>query len=299
MSLLSLLLDQGLVTGPLPPSANTSNSTMGACKTFLLGQEQFAGDEKYLIFGRVLHEHLKFIEDVLYRHEDFVNLTEVEQTWLLGCCKAARENSIVKRLLIKSVREKKLYTEIDGVRLAFILDVEQEHLGTGMDWKSSSCKTLNDFVKKALLYDYIRQGLLYKKSRNLKHFYFIGLQKHPPHQVYLMDVKQHEGEELYAAQELKFLLYFFKHYGKILFGDKKSPSSTNLNTYETKQLNNMAIETKGKEALKAITDHYKKVKASHKQYVKDVNTFNKLVTRFPKKELGMYQEKLNKLSLPA
>jgi hypothetical protein len=282
MTLLTHLLKQGLVTGPQPKGSNTSNSSMGACKTFLLGEQQFVGDEKYLIFGRVLHEHLQFIENVDYRSPDFNKLTDVEQSWILGCCESARQHPVVKRLLMKSARENKLYTEIDGIRVALILDLDQQHLDTGADWKSSSCKTEQDFVKKAILYDYIRQALLYKKARNLKHFYFVGLQKQPPHQVYIMDVKQHEAEQFYAAQELKFLLYFYKHYGKI--------TNSNMSTPTTPQLT-------GKEALKAIAEHYKKVKISAKEHSKLEALHNKMIKTFPAKERTLYAEKLTRFAV--
>lgn len=282
MTLLTHLLTQGLVTGPQTTDKNTSHSSLGACKTFLLGQQQFVGDEKYLIFGRVLHEHLQFIENLNYRSPNFTNLSSVEQQWVLGCCSSARQHPVVKRLLMKSSRENKLYTEIDGIRVALILDLDQQHLNTGADWKSSSCKTEQDFIKKAILYDYIRQALLYKKARNLKHFYFVGLQKQPPHQVYIMDVKQHEAEQFYAAQELKFLLYFYKHYGKI--------NNSNMSTPTTPQLT-------GKDALKAIAEHYKKVKTSAREHSKLEALHNKMLKAFPAKEKTLYAEKLTKFTL--
>lgn len=293
MTLANHLIAQGLVTGPLPSTSNTSNSGMGAAKTFLLGQEPFQGDELFLVFGRVLHDHLQHIEDLKYRSAEFYSkLTEEEQGWILGCCNAARENPIVKRLLIKTVREQKLYVEIGGIRLALILDLEQEHVKTGSDWKSSSCKTLSEFIKKAILYDYIRQGLLYKTGRGLKHFYFIGLQKRPPHQVYIMDVKQHPAEEFYAAQEIKFLLYFYRKYGKPVIAGQASIPTKQIEDKRTKQIYNMAVQTKGKEALAAIAAQHKAVKASHKQWKKDVAQFNKLVNKFPAKERDLYAEKL-------
>jgi len=279
MTLVQHLVNAGLVTGPLPTTHNTSNSAMGAAKTFLLGEKQFAGDETFLAFGRVLHEHLQHIENEKYRSADFQTLTTEEQAWVLGCCKAARENPVVKRLLVKTTREEKLYCEIDGIRVAFILDIEQMHTGTGVDWKSTSCRNLNDFIKKAIDYDYIRQGLLYKGARNLKHFYFIGLQKQPPHNVYIMDVKRHEAEEFYAKQELKFLLYFYKNYGKIIT-DKQT-----------------GIMETGKEALKALKEHRKKVQASAKEYQRLVGVHNKMMSKFPKKERALYADQLDKLKV--
>lgn len=289
------LINAGLVTGPQPATANTSNSSMGASKTFLLGLKQFEGDESYLVFGRILHEHLQYIEDVNYHSKDFKLLNKEEQSWIMGMCAAARKNPIIKRLLVKSSRENKVYTEIDGIRVALILDLEQGHLSTGSDWKSTSCPSLSDFIKKALLYDYIRQGLLYKKARNLKHFYFIGIQKQPPHNVYIMDVKRHEAEEFYAKQELKFLLYFYKNYGKIVIPGKVSSPIQGTSTIKTE--NSMAIETKGKEALKAIADHHKKVKQSAKEHAKNVAQFNKMLSKFPKKEKELYAEKLAKFTI--
>lgn len=214
------LINLKLVTGPVP-NTNTSNSSMGVIKNFLLGIKQFSGDETFLIFGRVLHEYLQHIENKYYVSPDFKLLTPQEQVWIYGCVKSVRNHFLCKRLIEKSTREVKHYVTIEEVLIALLLDVEQPHVSTGTDWKSTSCVSEQDFIKKALAYDYVRQGKLYKKARKLKHFYFIGIQKQPPHQIYIMDVSRYKDEELYAEQEIKFLAYFFKHYGKIVMTQPK------------------------------------------------------------------------------
>lgn len=59
-------------------------------------------------------------------------------------------------------------------------------------------------------------------------------------------------------------------------------------------LNKMAETTTGKEALQAIIAQHKAVKESAKVHSKNVTLFNKMVTKFPKKEKEAFADKLAK-----
>jgi len=290
MSLLNILLSQNLITGPIP-EGNTSHSSMGAFKTFLLGLKQFSGDETYLVFGRVLHEHLQFVEDESFRAADYSNLVVAERQAILSICENVRKNKVLLSLLKNSNRELKEYVFINGVKVAIIIDVEQEGTSTVLDWKSTSCSSEGVFIAKALEFDYVKQGLTYKIGKGRKNCYFVGLQKQPPHNIYIMDVRRYANEELYAKQELDLLLYCFSKYGKaIIPGQTVVPIKTADNNLKQLKMGS----TKGKEALKAIAEQHKIYQAAIKAAAKEGVKLSKLHDKFPKKELEEYKEKLEK-----
>lgn len=64
-------------------------------------------------------------------------------------------------------------------------------------------------------------------------------------------------------------------------------------------INKMAETTTGKEALQAIIAQHKAVKESAKIHSKNIVLFNKMVTKFPKKEKEAFAEKLAKYTTAA
>lgn len=178
---------------------------MDGIKLFLFGKSPSKFPEKYLIFGNTLHLRCLTSSKKVGKI-DVEMLNRMVTAWL--------KSPLVKKLMERSIREKKLYVYINGVKLAIILDIEQPHTRTGADLKSTSCKTLTGFIEKAISLDYFRQGLTYKLGRNLKEFYFLGLSKEKPHEIFPLRIDDYPEEMEYARQELEFLLYFFKYYGK-------------------------------------------------------------------------------------
>lgn len=195
----------GATTGRL--QKNTSHSSLEVIKKALLGQKQFSGGEQYLAFGNACHE--RFLVNSFKR-----KVSKEEDKDLKGMVAALVKDAIVNSLMKNSIREQKFYIHVNGVEMAMVLDIKQPHLSRGADLKTTNCKSLNEFIKKALEYGYVRQGVTYKKGAKLKSFYFIGVQKTPPYNVYLMNLADFSEEEAYAERELEFLLYFYKHYGK-------------------------------------------------------------------------------------
>lgn len=210
MTLSSLLKRLGKTTGPLLDS-NTSHSGMDGIKMLLFGQTPSPFPEHFLIFGNTLH--LRCLTKSKERGKIDVEILERMVTvWF--------KSTLVKKLLHRSVREKKLYVFINGVKLAIILDIEQPHTRTGADLKSTSCTTLAAFIAKAIELDYFRQGLIYKTGRRLREFYFIGVSKQYPHSIFPLRIDDFPEEMEYARQELEFLLYFFSNYGKPTWAKK-------------------------------------------------------------------------------
>lgn len=210
MSLSSYLQRAGLVTGPL--AKHTSHSAMEVTKRFLLCIPQFKGNESFLTFGSAAHE-------TYYTHNfqgAFLRLPDEDKQRILNMLKKLHSHPIAKALRTNAVCEQKLITEINGVPVTVILDAEQAVKFRASDLKTTSCRSQKDFEIKAREYGYPRQGTTYKVGRRLKLFYFIGICTQPPHDVYVYDLNGDKDAVRYAEQELAFLLYFYKHYGKFI-----------------------------------------------------------------------------------
>ena len=209
MSLNIYLIRAGRVTGPI--AKNTSNSAIEVIKKELLGQPQFVGGEAFLTFGNAVHAmHLE--KSKSYNKK----LSEADKTAAMACVDSLGKHPVVKKLMQEAICEKKMYTVLNGVEFAYILDIHQPKRSTGSDIKTTTCKSLIEFIDSAKKYGYFRQGKLYKIAARLKHFYFVAIQKEPPYNVYILDVSEYPEEELYAERELEFLIYFYKKYGKTI-----------------------------------------------------------------------------------
>jgi hypothetical protein len=212
---------------------NTSHSSLEVVKKYLLGQPQFFGNEGYLTFGSALHEvFLQGIRDNYYKQLDTTDRAAVD-----SMVRKLNNNPIVVSLMRNSTREHKFSVRLNKVLTTCILDAKQPDLRRGFDLKTTDCNTQRDFENKIRTYGYVRQGLTYKLAAQLKFFYFVGIQKFAPYNIFIVDLDaaKFKTDLLYAEKELQFLLYFYKNYGRIL------PAITKL------ELNN---GTNGKERRK-------------------------------------------------
>ena len=127
---------------------------------------QIEGESKALIFGRDFHTAL--LEPELYKGDDIE---------LRAIVRAIRSNVTVSRLL----SDKKVKVEqwkrgwILGRRFKGILDVEIGR--TGIDFKTTTARNLEEFIKLFNDYGYWNQAYIYMKLAKLTRFFFIGIQK--------------------------------------------------------------------------------------------------------------------------
>lgn len=193
---------------------NTSHSSLEVVKKYLLGQPQFFGNEGYLTFGSALHEvFLQGIRDNYYKQLDKTDRVTVD-----SMVRKLNANPIVVSLMRNSTREHKFSVKLNKVLTVCILDAKQPELKRGFDLKTTDCNSQSAFEETVQRYGYVRQGLTYKLAAKLKFFYFIGIQKVAPFNIYIVDLDaaKFKTDMLYAEQELKFLLYFYKNYGRVL-----------------------------------------------------------------------------------
>lgn len=210
MNLANSLTRAGVITGPLFDS-NTSHSSLDRAKKFLFGQPQFTGKEGYLHFGNYLHTAF-----ASYPRNRVLNCTIEEAKKLTEMLTKLYEHKIVLALVRDSIREEAFYVNLGPVRVKMILDVKQVHSKTGSDLKTTDCKTYSDFLAKAKEYGYFRQADTYMLGAGLKEFYFIGICKEPPFEIFILRVNDYRKEMAYAREELEFLLYWYQVYGKII-----------------------------------------------------------------------------------
>lgn len=202
-----LLQRSGLTTGPFSGS-NTSHSAMGAIKLFLMGERPSVFPEIYLIFGNTLH---------LCCLTGSRNFGKIDTQKAVNMTENFRAHPVVRSLMEKAIVEKKRYAVINGVMISLILDIEQPHVRRASDLKTTTAKSLREFIEKAIELDYFRQGETYIIARKLDDFFFIGLGKNPPHSIFIFSVNEYPEEREYAREELALLLYWHKTYGKPLW----------------------------------------------------------------------------------
>lgn len=208
MTLAKYLIENNVVTGPL--EKNTSHSGLEVIRKFILGQPQFIGGETFLKFGSALHE--VFLENIFTTYN---TLSKPEKAKIVAMVNKLNSHPVVARLMQGSIREEKIYGTLYYALLALILDGKQPPKKRGFDLKTTTCRTQEQFESKMVSYGYVKQGLIYKKLAGLKEFYFVAIQKETPYEIFIIDTNKYKKEEQYADQELKFLTYFYKHYGKV------------------------------------------------------------------------------------
>jgi hypothetical protein len=208
----SILQRAGIVSGS--SLKNTSHSSLEVVKKYLLGQPQFFGNEQYLTFGSAIHE--VFLQGI--RTNYYAQLEKADRVTVDLMVRKLNANPIVVSLMRNSTREHKFSVRLNKVLTTCILDAKQPELKRGFDLKTTDCSTQQQFEETVQRYGYVRQGLTYKLAAKLKFFYFIGIQKCAPFNIYIVDLDaaKFKTDLLYAEQELKFLLYFFRNYGFIL-----------------------------------------------------------------------------------
>lgn len=272
----------GLITGPL--ERNTSHSGLESLRRSLLGEPQFQGGEEFLKFGTALHE--VFLEN---KFDTYKTLPAWQQEKIDKMVIKLNSHPVVRRLIANSIKEDKQYKKLNGVLMAYILDIKQAHKSTGADLKTTTCTTFHDCIKKSIEYGYVKQGKIYMKMEKLKEFYFIFINKSEPFDIHIVSYKEFKNEEVYAEKELEFLSYFYSKYGRFVTEDEK------LNQ------NNMTT-SKGKEAItvlqNAVKEHKIKKTSAHKLLVsceKSSINIQKLVKKFPKDEFPLYKEKIDSL----
>jgi len=193
------------------PDDYISHSGLSEIKRVLLNNSPFLGDEIHLKIGAEVH-----LRSLKFKKSKFRFKPEIEKN-IKGMVKALKENELWQFLMKVCEKEKEHTRNVLGVKLKVILDLKGKgkYKRLGADLKTTSCKTERAFIKAALeKYDYLRQGWLYKQAEGLDEFYFIGVQKTYPYNIFIFDVADYAKEEAAIAKETKWLIWFYKKFGR-------------------------------------------------------------------------------------
>jgi hypothetical protein len=207
----------GVMTGPL--RSPTRHSDLSRVKESLINGKIFAvGYQAYNNFGSALHYRF-----LLGKRGKF-KLTPMEEKQIQGMLRSLNAHPIVKRLMAEcTVREKRRSVILFGVRMRYTPDAHGLRRPIKiLDAKTTACNTLKDFEESAKQYGYFRQGDTYSLALKASEFWDIGISKSPPYKVFPVLIQNDKEFMRYVREELKFLLYIFKHYGNpVIHGKAK------------------------------------------------------------------------------
>jgi hypothetical protein len=223
-----------LFQGPPTKMDYISYSGLREIRRVLLGEPAAKIDPKYLYFGAELHR--RFLEGVKSKNSKKL-FSPAEEYDLEGMQESLWKDPFVRKIMRSSIKEVETVRLYQGVNVKVILDIngDGQFADTGVDIKTTSCGTYRSFVQAAIhKYGYPGQGYLYKQAEQLKNFYFVGIQKKKPYQVYIMDVADYAKEERAAIKEVEFLLDFYKQFGRVWSEEKRSITSSSRDRKRTK-----------------------------------------------------------------
>lgn len=198
-----------LFTGPPTDKDHISYSGLCEIKRILTSGAPFLGDERFLHFGSEIH--LRFLKNKRTKFK----FTKEEELQLKAMLNSLRKHRFVTKLMTGSVKEVTEIVSVEKTRFKMIGDIVNERKDYGADLKSTSARSESEFISLAIKkYGYLGQGWCYKTGKQLKNFYFIGIQKKSPFDVYILDVNNFKDEEAKAIKETRFLLEFYRTYGR-------------------------------------------------------------------------------------
>jgi hypothetical protein len=283
MTLNKYLTNIGLFTGPRPYSKNTSHSGLDVLRRNLFGIPLFQGGEEFLKFGVALHD--VFLQDDF---EVYNTLLPWQQQLIDKLVEKLRAHPVVMRLFKGSRREKKKYKKMNGVRVAYILDIHQVAALIGADLKTTVCTTLQECLKKSILYGYHKQRHIYKQVEKLKEFYFIFICKKFPHDIFIIGDKDFKPYEDYARKEIEWLTYVYKNYGRFATEEDLNPKS-NMTDKAKKVMTEIESQFKSYRGFK------KENERAAREIKKSKDKIIKLISSFPKNEAPLHKEKFDKI----
>jgi PDDEXK-like domain of unknown function (DUF3799) len=202
-----------MVSGPQTESIN--NSGLGKIKRILTGGAPFLGGERFLQFGTEFHYRCLERKKGRWRPTN-----DDEANSMAGMVKSLHTCKLFLKNLPGAIVEKTIFhPKAFAIHpMHGTLDLRKKRIG--IDLKTTSSETEEDFISKALKLSYPRQGVVYEELADLDEFYIIGIGKKnmgtkqkPFYPHWVMDLNNFQNEKRRAHAEAKFLLTFFKEYG--------------------------------------------------------------------------------------
>lgn len=193
-----------------------SNSDLTEFKHFIFGEVQYKPVNAFA-FGSALHE-------LILEPHTICNIPDVDLALVQHLASAARNNRFLSWMLQFSKKEVVvLWTdEATGLELKSKIDIN--HKGTIVaDVKSTSCKSLADFLRSAEKYDYDRQAAFYLDAVGGKKFVFIVVQKKIPYNIWV--IEYHTDSEFIRSGRKKYKALLREWLRRDVRGESFTPSS--------------------------------------------------------------------------
>ena len=154
-------------------------------------------EEIWFEFGKELHSRL-------LENKKIKTLSADEEEMLAVMLKKLRAHPVAKQLLAKSRNEQQFDVFIYGVRVLGYIDIL--NVDSVADLKTTKCNTMKAFVAQM---DFL-QAALYLKATGRKDFYYLGISKLPPYDVFPFSVKQYPVRLALAQFSMRRLLMYIK-----------------------------------------------------------------------------------------
>lgn len=213
MNFQAILKKARLTTGP-SLRRETRHSNLSVLKAFILGESLVVTKLKKSAYNLGTAVHEKYLKGKNRR-----KLTPEDRKHYKGMLAALERSPIARRLFAGTIKEKRIRSVINGVRIGGTPDARKP-IGKDKnvcayvnDLKTTACTTFAAFLITSFKYGYFRQGVTYMIFTKAREYFLVGVSKIPPYRVFIFRLQDYPDLLRYAEQELKFLLYFYKRYG--------------------------------------------------------------------------------------
>lgn len=215
-----------MVSGPPTQDTGINNSGLGRIKRILTGGAPFLGSPRVFQMGTEFHYRCLNRKKGKWKPID-----EKEKGSMEGMVKSIHTCKLFLKLLPGSTVEKKIIKpQAFGIhRMHGTPDLRKRRVG--LDLKTTSATTEEEFIAKVFELDYDRQDVVYEELADLDEFYFIGVckenmgtEKKPFYPHWVVDMNNYEKQKQIAEEQAKFLLTFFHDFGVPLKSGLKNES---------------------------------------------------------------------------
>lgn len=214
-----------MVSGQPDDNQSINNSGLGRIKTILCGKQPFGGDERFLHFGSEYHR--LSLTPKQKPEKVWVPYNEDEKLAMGPMVKATLKHPLFIEFMSGNPRVEQLIRQPDRFGIHAMhgtLDISKDFTRSkrrGLDLKTTSATTEEEFIKKAIKLDYVRQDVVYCELDDLTEpMLFLGCCKKnmgtklkPYHPLFVFDPNDFKKERDRARDEAEFLLTFFKRFG--------------------------------------------------------------------------------------
>lgn len=151
----------------------------------------------WLAFGKELHS--RALEGIVLD-----KLSTSEEKLLKAMLKSLKDNALVQGLWKSGVFEDEFKKKVYGVNTLGYLDHWCKKRKIVTDLKSTRLTSHNQFVESM---DFL-QAALYLYVTGAKEFYYVGISKTAPHNVFIFAVSEYPGKLMDARLQLEYLLKY-------------------------------------------------------------------------------------------